>query len=632
MPPRREDPDLARLVSDQLIAALPNIVSQVAAGLNVNRENNLRPTGEKECTYKTFRTCNPKEFHGTEGAVGLLSWIESMESVLHISKCSEANKVEFAACLLQGRALTWWNTLVQTRGREAVNRLSWSEFKEMLKEEYCPRSEMQKLQAELWNHEMKGNDVDTYTARFHELAKLVPQLVTPEENRIDRYIWGLAPEIRGDVTSGRPNTMQEAVSLAAKLTDNATRSGLFSNEKAKGKRKMEEPRRRQFDGRKGKEQRITGNFGIQAQTAGKEKGMVPKCDKCNYYHQGRCIICHRCSKVGHFAKDCKSTQKRVCFECGSMDHLRSACPKYNRRMPVNQGQPANRGNSGRPARARVFEIGAEEARQNPDVITGTFLLNNHSTSVLFDSGVDKSFISLEFISKIGQKSQKLKEDYVIKFANGQEIRVSEVVPNCTLVLAEKEFSIDLIPIKLGSFDIVVGMDWLSENRAEICCSEKKLRIQPSEGGILLVYGEKSRTSLKIVSCMKMRKYLRKEWVAFLAHVVDKKLKEKRIQDIPIVQDFPEVFPDELPGLPPQRQVEFHIDLIPGAAPVAKSPYRLAPSEMKELSEQLQELLEKGFIRPSSSPWGAPVLFVKKKDGTFRMCIDYRELNKLTLKN
>ncbi|KAI3729830.1 hypothetical protein L6452_18501 [Arctium lappa] len=453
MPPRREDPDLARLVSDQLIAALPNIVSQVAAGLNVNRENNLRPTGEKECTYKTFRTCNPKEFHGTEGAVGLLSWIESMESVLHISKCSEANKVEFAACLLQGRALTWWNTLVQTRGREAVNRLSWSEFKEMLKEEYCPRSEMQKLQAELWNHEMKGNDVDTYTARFHELAKLVPQLVTPEENRIDRYIWGLAPEIRGDVTSGRPNTMQEAVSLAAKLTDNATRSGLFSNEKAKGKRKMEEPRRRQFDGRKGKEQRITGNFGIQAQTA------------------------------GHFAKDCKSTQKRVCFECGSMDHLRSACPKYNRRMPVNQGQPANRGNSGRPARARVFEIGAEEARQNPDVIT-----------------------------------------------------------------------------------------------------------------------------------------------------VDKKLKEKRIQDIPIVQDFPEVFPDELPGLPPQRQVEFHIDLIPGAAPVAKSPYRLAPSEMKELSEQLQELLEKGFIRPSSSPWGAPVLFVKKKDGTFRMCIDYRELNKLTLKN
>ncbi|GJR57451.1 putative reverse transcriptase domain-containing protein [Tanacetum coccineum] len=108
--------------------------------------------------------------------------------------------------------------------------------------------------------------------------------------------------------------------------------------------------------------------------------------------------------------------------------------------------------------------------------------------------------------------------------------------------------------------------------------------------------------------------------------------EKRLEDVPIVRDFPEVFPKELPGLPPTRQVEFQIDLMPGAAPVARAPYRLAPSEMKELSEQLQELSDKGFIRPSSSPWGAPVLFVKKKDGSFRMCIDYRELNKLTVKN
>ncbi|GJR97989.1 hypothetical protein Tco_0270163 [Tanacetum coccineum] len=107
---------------------------------------------------------------------------------------------------------------------------------------------------------------------------------------------------------------------------------------------------------------------------------------------------------------------------------------------------------------------------------------------------------------------------------------------------------------------------------------------------------------------------------------------KQLKDVPIVQDFSEVFPEDLSGLPPARPVEFQIDLIPGAAPVARAPYRLAPSEMKELSKQLQELSNKGFIRPSSSPWGAPVLFVKKKDGSFRMCIDYRELNKLTVKN
>ncbi|GJW75088.1 putative reverse transcriptase domain-containing protein [Tanacetum coccineum] len=123
---------------------------------------------------------------------------------------------------------------------------------------------------------------------------------------------------------------------------------------------------------------------------------------------------------------------------------------------------------------------------------------------------------------------------------------------------------------------------------------------------------------------------------FLANVNTKetedKSEKKRLEDVPIVWDFPDVFPEDLPGLPPTRQVEFQIDLIPSAAPVAQAPYRLAPSEMKELSEQLKELSDKGFIRPSSSPWGAPVLFVKKKDGSFRMCIDYRELNKLTVKN
>ncbi|GKB66354.1 putative reverse transcriptase domain-containing protein [Tanacetum coccineum] len=144
------------------------------------------------------------------------------------------------------------------------------------------------------------------------------------------------------------------------------------------------------------------------------------------------------------------------------------------------------------------------------------------------------------------------------------------------------------------------------------------------------------TRLNIISCTKTHKYLLKGHNVFLAHVTTKETEdksgEKRLEDVPIVQDFPEVFPEDLPGLPPTRQVEFQIDLMLGAAPVARAPYRLAPSEMKELSEQLQELSDKGFIRPSSSPWGAPVLFVKKKDGSFRMCIDYRELNKLTVKN
>ncbi|GJY87901.1 putative nucleotidyltransferase, ribonuclease H [Tanacetum coccineum] len=168
-----------------------------------------------------------------------------------------------------------------------------------------------------------------------------------------------------------------------------------------------------------------------------------------------------------------------------------------------------------------------------------------------------------------------------------------------------------MPIELGSFDAIIGMDWLTKYHAVIDCAKKIIRI-PWGNETLIVHGDGSNWGNETQN--------------------EDKLGERRLKDVPIVQDFPKVFPEDLPGLPPTRQVEFQIDLIPGAAPVARAPYRLAPSKMKELPEQLQELSNKGFIRPNSLPWGAPVLFVKKKDGSFRMCIDYQELNKLTVKN
>ncbi|GJR85733.1 putative reverse transcriptase domain-containing protein [Tanacetum coccineum] len=183
------------------------------------------------------------------------------------------------------------------------------------------------------------------------------------------------------------------------------------------------------------------------------------------------------------------------------------------------------------------------------------------------------------------------------------------------------------------------MDWLRRCHAVIVCDEKLVQVPYGNETLTFCGNESSNgreSRLTVISCSKAQEYMAKGCQVFLAQISAKKEEDKsegkQIKDVPIVRDFPEVFPEDLPGLPPARPVEFQIDLIPGAAPVARAPYRLAPSEMKELSEQLQELSDKGFIRPSSSPWGAPVLFVKKKDGSFRMCIDYRELNKLTVKN
>ncbi|GKC87531.1 putative reverse transcriptase domain-containing protein, partial [Tanacetum coccineum] len=194
-----------------------------------------------------------------------------------------------------------------------------------------------------------------------------------------------------------------------------------------------------------------------------------------------------------------------------------------------------------------------------------------------------------------------------------------------------------MPVELGSFDVIIGMDWLRRCHAVIVCDEKLVQV-PYGNETLTFYGNESsngrESRLTVISCSKAQEYMAKGCQVFLAQISAKKEEDKsegkQIKDVPIVRDFPEVFPEDLPSLPLARLVEFQIDLIPRAAPVARAPYRLALFEMKELSEQLQELSDKGFIRPSSSPWGAPVLFVKKKDGSFRMCIDYRELNKLTI--
>nr|GEU37717.1 putative reverse transcriptase domain-containing protein [Tanacetum cinerariifolium] len=200
------------------------------------------------------------------------------------------------------------------------------------------------------------------------------------------------------------------------------------------------------------------------------------------------------------------------------------------------------------------------------------------------------------------KLVKLNLSYEVELTDEKVVSTNSVLRGCTLNLLDHFFDIDLMPIELGTFDVIVGIDWLVERDALIVCGRKEVHV-PYKNKTLVVKSDSSVSQLK-----------------------------KQLQDVPVICNIPEVFPDDLTRLLPPRQVEFKIELIPSVAPVARVPYHLAPSELKELSDQLKELSEKGFIPLSSSPWGAPVLFVKKKDGSFRMCIDYRELNKLTVKN
>nr|GEW89971.1 putative reverse transcriptase domain-containing protein [Tanacetum cinerariifolium] len=244
---------------------------------------------------------------------------------------------------------------------------------------------------------------------------------------------------------------------------------------------------------------------------------------------------------------------------------------------------------------------------------------------------DKSFVNTIFSHLIDIDPVRLNTSYEVELGDGRVASTNIVLKGCTINLVGHLFKIDLMPIELGTFDVIISMDWLVEQDAVIVYGKKVVHI-PYKNKNLVVEGDRGASRLKVISCIKARKFIERGSQLFVAHVTEKEPQEKRIEDVPVIRDFPEAFPDDLSGFPPPRQVEFRIDLVPGVAPVERAPYRLEPSKMKELAKKLQELFEKGFIRPSSSPWGAPVLFVKKKDGSFRMCIDYRELSKLTVKN
>ncbi|GKB57641.1 putative reverse transcriptase domain-containing protein [Tanacetum coccineum] len=293
------------------------------------------------------------------------------------------------------------------------------------------------------------------------------------------------------------------------------------------------------------------------------------------------------SKEKNVATGANAQPIPTCYDCGDQGHTRNRCPKKVKQEEV------------REVRARAYAIKEAESK-GPNVVTGTFLLNNRYASVLFDSGSDRSFVNTRFISLLDIKPIKIEDSYEVELADGRLVSTNTVLKGCTLSLVNHIFEIDLMPIELGTFDVIIGMDWLVKHDAVIVCGEKVVRIS-YKNKTLIVEGDKGGSRLMVISCIKAYKYIEQGCHLFLAHVMKKKSKEKRLEDVPVIHDFPEVFPEELPGLPPPRQIEFQINLVPRATPVARAPYRLALSEMKELSVQLQELLEKGFILPSSSP-------------------------------
>nr|GEU30686.1 hypothetical protein [Tanacetum cinerariifolium] len=392
--------DIAALIVQQLQNILPQIVIQVTNNVNNANANggNGRNGRNNGCSYKTFLACNPRDYDRKGCVVALTRWIEKMEYVIENSGCVENQKVKYVASSFINKALTWWNTLVQERGREATI---------------------------------------GYTDRFHELAKLVPHLVSPESKRIGRYINGLPSQIRGMLQATKPTPIQNNIIKVRILTDVATRYGTLARSSEKRKKVAE-----------------TSKQGVR--------------------------------QVAPISVVRMENNQRVCYECGSSNYLRNNCPKLNRAHGQAENRLALKGNQNtqnnrNQARGRTFSVNAVDALQDPNVVTGTFSLNNYFATVLFDYGADFSFISTKFTPLLNVKPSIVSPRYVIEVANGKKEDVDRIIRDCKLELVNSLFTIDLIPLGHGNFHVIMGMDCLSKNKAVIVCHEKMVRI-PLDGG------------------------------------------------------------------------------------------------------------------------------------------------------
>nr|GEV23362.1 reverse transcriptase domain-containing protein [Tanacetum cinerariifolium] len=444
MPPKRESTSKApamtqaairKLVADSVTAALKAQATTMANANNPNR--NTGPTGipvVKTSNYKEFINCQPFYFNGAEKAISLFCWFKQTESVFSRSRCAEENKVTFATGTLTDDALSWWNAYAQPMGIKQANQITWTELKRLLTNKYCPQTEIRKMEEELYNLTINGNDLKCYVKRFQELTVLCPNMVPNTKKLLEAFIGGPPRSIKGNHIPVKVSSNNKKKFNGRRTFNNNSRSNInYRNTNTNNRYTNRQPQQNQ-------RQEAARAYAVTPSENNRYAGDFPLCKRCNFHHTGPCI--------------------------------------------------------------------------------DTF--------------------------------------YDIKMADGNLVSTNPVIKGCTLTLLNQPFEIDLKPIKLNqpfeidlkpiklsSFDVVIGMDWLSKYHAKILYDEKVVHI-PINGETLIIRDE------------------------------------KRLEDIPVVKEFSEIFPKDLPSLPPVHQVEFQIDLILGATPVARTPYRLAPSKCRRL--------------------------------------------------
>ncbi|XP_066162508.1 uncharacterized protein [Oryza sativa Japonica Group] len=537
-----------------------------------------------------FLYIKPLTFSSTTNLMEANDWLHAIEKKLNLLQCNDQEK-------MQRRLLG--QSFVKASGRHRFPRGSWHK-----------RREFRALQ-------QGTRTVTEYLHEFNRLVRYAPEDVRTDAKRQEKFLFGLDDELTNQLISGVYEDFK-------KLVDKAIHQ---EEQRNKMDRKRKAAQFRTPQGNSQKPRFMTGQLGEPSTLIVRQHRPYHSGNFNNDYNGGS----HNSSEQHHHnstppplmapaeselpAMSAQSEQLKKesagkpgpCFNYGKHGHFASKCPKLKRAGP-------------KFVQARINHASAEEAQAAPEVVLGTFLVNSYPATVLFDSGATHSFISKKFAGTHGLSVVELKIPMRVH-TPGNDMNTAHYCPSMTIEIKRSPFLSNLILLESKDLDVILGMDWLTRHKGVIDCASRTITLTNDKGEKITFRSPVSQKSVASLNQAAIKEQ---------TEIVEKSPKE--LEDIPIVQEYPEVFPEDLTTMPPKREIEFWIDLAPGTAPIYKRPYRMAANELAEVKEQVDEQLRKGYIRLSTSPWGAPIIFVEKKDKTKRMCVNYRALNEVIIKN